>query len=199
MTPIAARTPGKPSARRWVSLRQGVALATALVGCTLAMFTLTAQADAKTCVPGTIDTAIVGSWEAQVHFFSLPFPNKTESTLMTLTPGGGMIEANGINPSPAGNSGSWKVNSDCSYAARTVLFDWDPATAGIKSVTDVKLRFVLTDRNHFHSTSADATVTNFDPVTGARIGDQIVIPNISQTTAERLTVWEVPQSFPPQP
>jgi hypothetical protein len=172
-----------------------------VLGLSLTSSTLAGPATATgrtICSPKAGD-ALLGSWYAQVHFPGQPFPGLTESTLMTFTPGGGLVEANGVNPSPAGNSGFWALNPDCSYSARTVLFDWDKSNSAIKTVTDVRLRLVVTDKNHFRSTSADATVSIFDPQTGQRVGDQIVIADISQTTAERLTVWAVPQSFPAAP
>lgn len=183
--------------------RAGIAAAAALTLAALGVVSGTsgsAGAAAATGCPSTsIAAPILGSWYAQVYFPAYPFAGKREATMLTFVPGGGIVEANPINKSPAGNSGFWKLNTDCSYSARVLLFTWDPEFTGMKELSDIRLRFVLTDNNHFHSTSASATVHVFDPRSGQRLAPPISVPDISQTTAERFSTWTVPENFPAQP
>jgi hypothetical protein len=151
------------------------------------------------CPATSVAAPILGSWYAQVYFPGYPFAGKREATMLTFVPGGGIVEANPINTSPAGNSGFWKLNTDCSYSVRVLLFTWDPQYTGMKELSDIRLRFVMTDSNHFHSTSAEATVHLFDPRSGRRLAPPITVPAISETTAERFSTWQVPQNFPAQP
>jgi hypothetical protein len=151
------------------------------------------------CVPNSSVSPILGSWYAQVHFPGIPSPNKTEATVMTFSPGGGIVETNALLPLPAANSGFWKQNADCTIAVRLVALGYDAPTSGVKQVLDVHLTFALSDSSHFQSISANATVTEFDPVSGQPLGAAISIPNVSHTTAERFSTWAVPPSFPPQP
>lgn len=151
------------------------------------------------CVPTSTSAPIIGSWYAQVHFPAFPFPGKTEATMITFTPGGGLVEANPINTSPAANSGFWKQNADCSYSVRLLNFTYDPATTGTQQVLDVDLRFVMDDATHFHSTAANAVVYMYDSKSGQRQGDPLVVPNVTQTTGERFSTWQVPVQFPAEP
>lgn len=193
-----ASAPAARHSRRTKLARTALGVAVAALGLGVTVNAPSASASSG-CAVTSNSAPIVGSWYAQVHFPAAPFYGKTEATMMTLTPGGGLIEANPINPSPAGNSGFWQQNSDCSISARVLLFNWDPIITGVKDITDVRLRFVMDDYNHFHSTVANATVSLFDPQSGQRLGDQIVIPDISQTTATRFSTWTVPSAFPAQP
>ena len=122
--------------------------------------------------------------------------------MQTFTPGGGVVEANPANPSPAANSGSWRLNADCSYSLSFVEFTYDttdPVPHGIDSVVVVNATYVLDDQNHLHSTKTDAALYTYDPETGARKGDPTVMPNVSNTTGVRFTTsWTPPNQFPPQ-
>jgi hypothetical protein len=142
---------------------------------------------------------VLGSWYAQVHFPGIPFPGRTEATMMTFTPGGGLVEANPINQSPAGNSGYWRRDTDGVYHLRLLNFTWDPVISGAKQLLDVDITFVMTDRNHFHSVAASAVVYYFDPQTGQRLQDPVTVPDVTVTTAERFSTWKVPAAFPAEP
>lgn len=187
--------------RRIWSSRVGVGLLiVVLTVVSLGVFTRDADASGRDrCAPTSAYAPIVGSWYAEVHFPGQPLPGVTAATMVTFMAGGGIMEVNSVNPAPAGNSGHWQLNRDCSYSVRLLVFDWDTATTGLQELADIRLRFVMDDSNHFHSTSTAATVYIFDPQTGERQGDPIVIPDINQTTGERLSVWTVPDAFPAQP
>jgi hypothetical protein len=194
-----APTPGRPRRPyRAKALLATLMLAGAGLGLTLSTQPAGATAGGG-CASTSIVAPVIGSWYAQVFFPSLPFPGRAEATMITFTPGGGIVEANAINTSPAANSGFWKWNADCSYSLRLLNFTYDPVTTGVQQILDVQLRFVLTDLTHWHSTSADAKVYFFNPKTGARLGDPIAIPTVSVTTAERFNTWPVPTQFPPEP
>ncbi|OLE21031.1 MAG: hypothetical protein AUG49_22930 [Catenulispora sp. 13_1_20CM_3_70_7] len=150
-------------------------------------------------IPSYWPGSVVGSWYAQVHFPGQPFPGKTEETLITLTPGGGVVEDNAINPSPGANSGYWHANTDGTYTLRLLNFTYDNATSGMKQILDVTLNFVLDDGTHWHSKSASAVVYFFDPVSGKQVTSPIAVPNVTVTTAERFNSWQVPAQFPAQP
>lgn len=183
--------------RVWVALGGLVAAVVVAVGAG------SAQGSVGAGVPGSgrgggVDP-LVGSWYAQVHFPGFPFPGRTEATVMTFTPGGGLVEANPINESPAGNSGFWKRNRDGSYRLRLLNLTWDPATSGTRQVLDVDIDLVRTDADHFHSIRASAMVYVFDSQSGVRVGDPVQVPDVTVTTAERLSVWKVPERFPAEP
>jgi hypothetical protein len=192
-----ARSPVK-TRRRGYRLLAGGAAAVAAAALTVAASSGPAEAGpGATC--GSAGSTILGSWYAQVYFPGMVFTGRTEATMITFSPGGGVVEANPINTSPAGNSGHWRQNPDCSFSVRLLNFTWDPVTSGTQQVLDVQLVFVLDDSTHFHSTAADATVYTFDPKSGQRIGAPLVIPEVSRTTAERFSTWHVPAQFPAQP
>jgi hypothetical protein len=192
----AARGPWR---LRRVSIGLAV-LAMSLAALGLAVFNRPASARAATECPATSSVApIIGSWYAEVNFPGFPFAGKTEATMITFTPGGGVVEANPINKSPAANSGFWRRNADCTYSVRLLNFTWDPVLTGMTQVLDVQLTFVMDDLDHFHSTGADAVVYAYDPQTGQRLGDPIAIPNVTRTTAQRFNTWVVPDHFPAQP
>jgi hypothetical protein len=185
------------TARPRTIARAALAIAVAAVG--LAFTPQATSADTTGRCPSTSTAApIVGSWYAEVKFVGDFSPGKVEATMITFTPGGGIVEANPINPSPAGNSGHWKQNSDCSYSVRLFNFTWDPATTGVTQVLEIRLRFVMTDPNHFHSTEANALVLFYEPRSGQQLGS-IAVPDVSVTTGERFNTWQVPTAFPPQP
>jgi hypothetical protein len=166
----------------------------------LGVFSRDADASSRDrCEPTSAYAPIVGSWYAEVFFPGEPLPEVTAATMVTFMAGGGIMEVNSVNPAPAGNSGHWQRNRDCSYSVRLLVFDWDTETTGLTELADIRLRFVMDDVNHFHSTSASATVYIYDPVTGERLGGPISVPDINQTTGERLSVWNVPEAFPSQP
>ncbi|GAA0538236.1 hypothetical protein GCM10010172_19420 [Paractinoplanes ferrugineus] len=151
------------------------------------------------CATTSLYAPIVGSWYAQVYFPGQPFPGRTESTLITFTPGGGVVEANPVNVSPAANSGFWRRNADCSYFMHQVHFTWDPKTTGMEQAFTVDVLFTMADDNHFKSHSATAVVHQFDPQTGKRVFGPFTVPNVSEFFGERLSVWTVPENFPAEP
>lgn len=195
----ASANPGNLRHPRPVRVVIGLLLM-ALTAVGLAAFTGDASASGRhRCTPTSTYAPLVGAWYAEVHFPGQPLPGVTAATMVTFIPGGGIIEVNSVNPPPAGNAGHWRLNRDCSYSVRLMVFDWDTETTGLEELADIRLTFVMDDADHFHSTSASATVYFYDPVSGERQGDPISIPDLNQTTGERLSVWTVPDAFPPQP
>jgi len=197
------RRPGRPRVSRVLLVLGGAGAALAL-----AAATTTASGAGKTAqhtrhgARGAYESAadpVLGSWYAQVHFPGAPFPGRTEATMMTFVPGGGLVEANPINESPAANSGYWKRNPDGTYHLRLLNFTWNPATSGIKQVLDVDITFALQGHDRFQSSAASALVYFYDSQTGQRLADPTAVPNVTVTTAQRLDQWTVPASFPAEP
>lgn len=186
---------------RWSKIVIGLLVA-ALTVVGLGTFAPGADASGRSghwCRPTSWFAPLVGSWYAEVHFPGPPVPGVTATTMVTFHPGGGIREVNSVNPAPAENAGHWVRNRDCSYSVRLLVFDWDVESTGLRQLADIRLRFVMDGPDRFHSTSASATVHIYDPLTGQRQGEPIAIADISQTTGERLSVWKVPDSFPPVP
>lgn len=171
--------------------------AVAAVGLGFSPQATTAGTDGR-CPSTSLTAPIVGSWYAEVKFVGDFSPGKTEATMITFTPGGGIVEANPINLSPAANSGHWRLNSDCTYSVRLFNFTWDPVSTGVTQLLEIQLTFVMTDYTHFHSTEADALVFFYEPRSGQRLGE-IAVPDVSVTTAERFNTWQIPARFPAQP
>lgn len=185
------------SSRRTKALRLAAA---GLAALGLGLFAPSGNANAAArCVENSLYAPIVGSWYAQVFFPGQPFPGRTESTMLTFTPGGGVVEANPVNTSPAANSGFWRLNSDCSYFMHQVHFTWSTTTTGVEQAFTVDVTFKMTDANHFQSTSATAVVHQFNPQTGQRVFGPFVVPNVSQFFGERFSTWQVPDNFPAEP
>jgi hypothetical protein len=167
----------------------------------------TQLASRRSCAVQSVVGGIVGSWDVRVLFpANSPIrPGAAEETMITFTPGGGMVEVNPLNPSQA-NHGAWRMRADCDYDARLVEFTYDPTTHGVRQIVNVDLVYQVAG-DQLTTTSTNATITNYDPLTGQPRFDHdicmpavVTIAHVTDSIGERFTTgWQSPDSMPTQP
>ena len=154
---------------------------------------------------GGLWAPVVGSWFVQVAFsathsqVSSKIRGKTENTVFTFVPGGGLVVSGPFSTTAAGH---WQLNSDGTYTFVVAEFVFDPVTLGIMRVIVPNASFKLdSSLNHLVVTSGVTTVYIYDPMNGKLLESfQVIIDPDDPNPPERVTGQRItPGWIPPNP
>jgi hypothetical protein len=152
---------------------------------------------------------VVGSWLVQVTFSSknprVPpeLQGKTENTVLTFIPGGGLVASGALSTTAAGQ---WQVNADGTYTFELAEFVFDPTNLCVTRVTTPTVTFHLDPSlERFIGISGVTTVYTYDPTSEKLLSSSRIITEPGdldppeKVLGRRLTVgWVPPNPFPPE-